>query len=641
MMSSTVLRPTCTFTMTGHRKEVQFSSQGHGHFYGFNRKLIDADGNLLAHEAIKQQAGQYWDRYMVGRDLGEDIRSYFSRDSHTQHIYAMLTTWLYSYVYECSHKGSFCVTDANSDEAIMTVPMLVQGYESSHHIVSAMNGSAASYMLEAKVKLPFNHPDNNFNFVDRSKDNFMKNNYVIALPDMDELGMAFILGHVGGREGNDVVNFDIPLPPVQLGYIAVDTKSPHLDRICSLINSTRIFSNSDKLMGWIVRYVEHNRLHWDFTVAIEMLTRLALQPVAHSMESMWWQQGLKTVVSMPVYCPTRALLRPNLEGEPYFVHSDLRTVMFETQNSIADILTCSAISNYAVKYGMYALLDDETQSVRDWRQVMTGGEVVSTVLDNYLAYINVLNNITSYNVETAFDGELGMSYDLSEMTSFQVTQVKHLEGREAGNWGVFKIDRLVAPVSGCLLDGVVSARFRVTKHLASTMIIEGLDNNTTNYVTREDALGRAQAFRYLNCDTSWSLPYSDETYLMWASVHDWMVEPSSVINYKDDRMVELRAPITRNSCAKHCGVPAPDLLFYEDITIVKGRARLSFCVNNSNKPAIEIIQRKLVKPIPLTIAVPRNGQITTVRYSPKYHESTYPSGFIDAPDDHVARYLNR
>lgn len=660
---SAMLRPNCSFSATGARVRVINNDDGHGKFYGYDRKMIDADGCFLGQEALLEQCKNYYDRYLTGRQVRADVINFKTRDSHVSHIYNMLTTWLYMYIGECTATGRQNVRiqqdtvevtrpdgtvrreeDPHSDP-FFEVKMVATGYNSSHHNVLNNNGMEDGSDFSVKVTLPYHFTANDFNYASRNSENFLMSNFVISLPMMEPRAAAFILGHVGGRKGDNRVNFDIPVPPVTLGLIAVDTQGHSLQAIMDYVYRKEIFSNSNDLMRWIQRYVTHNRLQYDFTLALEMLMRLAFLPTAHSMEAMWWVQNMVYTVSLPSYMPTRALLLTNLEGEPYFVHNELNSVMLRSQNDIGDIMLCAAITNYYVAYGIYALLDNEMINIDNWRDTFTGTSMVHSILDNFNAYTTVVKNIVGLDVQTIFDANAGIKYDLTGMETFRVENVIMMDDYVRNNSTIIperrvvRINRLYAPVSGVLIDGAVNSRFRVTRHLAATMTIGKLYARSENQMDDDGILGRAQAFRYLNHVLSWGYRNDEENFDTWAPAHEWCVEPASVYDYRGRYVKEIRGLTERPSTTVRSAVPGADALMYEDFTVVKRIAQLEFLQFRSSRSAVTIINRKLSQVTKVQIMVPKQGTTESRPWVPLYDaDGMQTEGFTSNNYQNVSRY---
>jgi hypothetical protein len=382
-----------------------------------------------------------------------------------------------------------------------------------------VNGVTGDHKVEFTLGPPVIDYDHNVSLTLRENSNYWEKPYVIRIPAHSSEQVAFYLAHLFGRKKRSSVTADIDIAGVDFKQLAIELVG---GQAVSYDFSSLPWTSPETQMMWIREYVLGNRLETAFAAAIDLLGSLAFHPLESYQEGTMWHEGRMTV-NLSRFTPTRARVPSNLEGEGYRTTTAPVDFIFEEGSNLRQYLMISAFINYAMWYGMYALIDNASGMYSNWADVLKcrlhGLECLDSVDMRAdlasLLFGKEVHTVTSPNAFITFSPE-----GLSRLPYTRFAKVK-----EAGYPAIFKHDSLHPPVSGSLLLGTTSADLRACEHLHAHQTVEFSERGTTDTVS---AVKLANIYRLFGHDVTLVHPRTGEEFEMYANARDCVVSPNPV-----------------------------------------------------------------------------------------------------------------
>jgi hypothetical protein len=495
------------FAGTNKRSEI---SQAYTDYSGYNRKLLTEDGIYDTTLALAEFARVGPERRYVKEESLAILSRFEQRDSHESFIYNMLVSWLKAHLYSGA---------PNEDELLKVI---VSPYSDSH-AVYATDGSTSEITHEIELGFPVSADRLMQNRWDiRNKDNYWSRPFVLRYVASAASQEAFYLSHVMGRADCSGLNFDVPLP-------GLDTSQLLLEPINGPGVLTGDFSEIpwDKpfiLWSWIVDYVKLNRLEQAFAAAFETLGAMAVQPKWSSLEANQWQ-ACELVAVFSDFLPTRARVHLNLEGDPYcpFIAAN-EFIVSESPNQ-PQYLVASALTNYYMWYGLYAVLHDAARSRDDWRTVFSSVADELQALQTPIMRAAVISAITGREYSSCMNYGCCMYVDTATMAD--VRELGPVHSPDGSVPSMVKVNALYAPVSGALIIGTLAGDLSVVQHLKAVQTM-GAADVATHVFGFEQALVLSSTYRLFGHDIVLEDGYTGVPIQPWANSRECVIEASSI-----------------------------------------------------------------------------------------------------------------
>nr|UUV42403.1 MAG: capsid protein [Enontekio toti-like virus 1] len=328
---------------------------------------------------------------------------------------------------------------------------------------------------------------------------------------------------------------------------------------------------------------------------------MCYQPIWSSAEACAWQSS-ELVLVLGTFSPTRARIRTNLSGAAYVLDPNAIDYVIKAQTLPMTYMTTSAIYNYYMWYGLYAIVASEAQSRDDWRTALTS---VPGILKNlYTPHMRAicLAAIVGHEIPTSMSGGAGFYVSLAGMS--EVTEIPRskldygyntITDQRTSEIAEVKIDALYAPVSGSLILGTLAGELEAVQHLKSivSQTFRGVRDTLYDSVELTKV---ATMYRLFGHDVVYEDNITRTLIKPWGNVSQCIPEPASI--WFDPR--DIKKLTIKNSDPRHgrC-VPLPNLgsLTEGTISMTIERPFIEFTVFGSRKePLRTYITRRRDKP---------------------------------------------
>lgn len=357
------------FSCLNVSKELAFTRTNEFNFVGCNRKMINEDGTLNTAAVISDLTRNFPDKFFIPREVTEMTYRYSMEDSHVLYIYNMLTTWLYTLLYEASQTVSQSEKHGNVH---MKIKLRRPRYEDSHCIIDYGIMSESNF-VELEVCQAMIKTDRSSLYpqtLGRTKDNYFCFNHVLRIPsNISKEQYSFYIAHLYRRKPvSDYVNFDLGFYHT-LSIVLIDQAGTYEGRQDSsidhnLTSCSKIYPAS-RILQWIMEYVQTNNLFYDLALATEIIFRAAFWPVPETQEGNVWLQRGSMRIAVPEFQPIRGLY-PNLFLGEAYMPPGIVNYYYSTKNQLMTQLLYGALENYAMIYALQVQIYVRTHFSHAW-----------------------------------------------------------------------------------------------------------------------------------------------------------------------------------------------------------------------------------------------------------------------------------
>nr|WAK77283.1 MAG: capsid protein [Totiviridae sp.] len=508
--------------------------------FGLNKRFIRDDGSINRNEITQLLTKECIDRTLLGYDKMVAIRSFDFSDCQLPLLYNMLVTWLMVDLKERQPDGNKFVVKRllDSDASIgcfdcwaLEYTVEAPFYEDSHCLVYGRQGFDKQEVKGTYV-VPGLRPTTNIHFEPRGKDNYYEHNYVVRLPRTELAGQLFVMQHIGCQMASPHISAVVQtrMDP-KIKTISIDGYDGDIRNLATdMIKFNTYERSSERILGWILSYVSDNRCNYEFSIALDLLFRLAYWPAPTSLESGLFMRNCRFEVSIPPLKPTRAFIPELLEGEEFVGARTEATYTHLVSENLVHGLLAGAIYNYVGILGITSFHYHE-QGIHD-RQYQHPSE--SPMLASMASKGQLFYNSWHY----LFSMEIVSLVDLHIPNSFVMTGPRGLLdftyfAKEGKKKLVMTHEVAAKPgqtLTGGLVDGAVREGMATLTHLASRLDVVPVDLlDGTPHVNEEQLMAAAQAHRILNRNITWCRGYrEEEASTTWCPAHDWVVDAGKV-----------------------------------------------------------------------------------------------------------------
>jgi hypothetical protein len=187
-------------------------------------------------------------------------------------------------------------------------------------------------------------------------------------------------------------------------------------------------------------------------------------------------------------------------------------------------IATSAVLNYYMWFGLYAVMVNECIGHDDWRACLQGMTEGTAMLTKPEMRAYVISAITGHEMTTLMSPGANLTIDPTPM--LHVRQVEVATVHDDSPVGPIKIDRLYAPVSGSLILGSVGGQLDAVKHLLAVQRFDKV-GDYGHYMEDTEALAYANLYRLFGHDVV--LTRMDGTRVKpWANVKEAVIERGSM-----------------------------------------------------------------------------------------------------------------
>nr|WGM49125.1 coat protein [Umbelopsis ramanniana virus 8a] len=484
-------------------------------YAGYNRKYITEDGNYDGVAALEEFAKVSAEKGMMKPEVYTQLSKYTQADSHEAFLYNMLISWYKAKLY----------SDSQGVDDVLKVK--TSAYNDSH-VVVALDQSFDDHTYELDLGYPVDQTTiERADWVLRNKELYWSRPYVLTYNASNPKQEVFYLLHTLGRNDVTALNFDIEIRGLNAKDLLLDPLNgrDYLPADYSDLD----WSNHHLMWSWIVDYVKINRVEQAFASAFELLGALAYQPCPPTMEAAAWQEAEFCVV-LADFSPTRGRLRTNLSGEAFKPYALAEEFLLSEAEAPGQFMASSALCNYYMWMGLYALLYNEARTRTEWRTVFSSVADELQVLYTAEARAACISVATGKEFSTCLTESCGMYIDTSRMeTTTRLNRILDLDGTIGDQ---IEIKYMPAPVSGGILLGTFSEQLLATEHLTGTFQLPLISDEPTP-MGHSDIMKTCLVYRLFGFDCTLREMYSQQEYQTWAAARECVPEPG-VLGLTDD-----------------------------------------------------------------------------------------------------------
>jgi hypothetical protein len=551
------LEVSADFQMCGRRKRCEINDH-YTNFSGYNKKYITDVGTFDAMAALEEFSRVTIEKRLVKEDTYTLLSQQVQADSHEAFIYNMLISWLKAKMYR----------ESGGKDDVFTVK--TSPYKDSHSIY-ALDGIDEDRDHLISIGFPVDDDmisDNHW--VLRTRDNYWSRPFVLHYNAAGQYQEQFYLLHVFGRNQVTSLNFDVALP-------SLDTRSLLLDPVNGRGSLPSGFDSipwgsPDMIWTWIMDYVRLNRVEQGFAAAMEALGAMAVHPTFPTLEACVWQKA-QLVVVLGQFSPTRGRIRTILEGEPYVPFAAAPEFVIAEGKAPARFITASAVMNYYMWYGLYAIIHNEANTRHDWRSTFSSISEELRALVSPTARACAVSAITGREYSTCMSYGSAFFVDTKDMDN--VTELKNVTALDGTVGTSVPIDAVYAPVSGSLIAGTLAGDLEVIQHLKALQTVKTEGQRGMHY-DKVALLKLSSMYRMFGYDTTLRDNHSRAERTVWAAARECVVEPAS-LGFDPTNMTSWSLERVVQRPGRHCDLPSlPSILH-------PGEVRMSY-----DRPMINI-----------------------------------------------------
>ncbi|BDF97661.1 capsid protein [Syncephalastrum racemosum totivirus 1] len=479
-------------------------------YSGYNKKFVNDEGVFDQSAAMSEFARNSAQRGLLRPEHFTLLNRQTQADSHEAFIYNMLVSWLKARMYR----------DSRGDDDTFSVT--THPYRDSHYVIDLGQG-LNPHQIDIEIGLPVT-PDRiqDANWALRTKDNYWSRPYVLMYNGSSELQETFYLSHVLGRTEVSDLNFDFFIPPLPANQLLLQ---PFNGREFLPDNFQDIpWDQPETLWMWIFDYVKVNRVEQAFAAAFELLGSLAYQPQPSSAEASVWRE-CTLAPTLARFSPTRARFSTVLEGEPFKPYALADEFLVNESELPNQFLITSAMCNYYMWYGLYALLHNEARTRDDWRTVFTSNVDELQELYGPVMRAMCISVVTGREFSSCMNEGCALNVNFSRLSEIRELQ-KFRKVDEAAADRIM-INAIYAPVSGSLVLGTMTADFEVSAHLSSNFTLHNVNQDILENNLSE-MLKVATTYRLFGYDLELENMGNYQITQTWANVRECVPEPASI-----------------------------------------------------------------------------------------------------------------
>jgi hypothetical protein len=552
------LKSTESFQFVGKKKRLEMKSS-YSDYSGINKKFINDDGVFEPAMALAEFARAGAERRLIKEDTLSLLRGQSHTDSHEAFLYNMLISWF---------RAEINMQNGDTDGILR-----VRGsdYRDSHVSVTLDRpGPEHLYSIPLEAPMPAEIVlDDGWNY--RNNVNHWHFPYVVKYSAATKEQEYFYLSHLCGRANARELNGEFNFPPLSRVLTALEPvggvqtifeEEPNID-----------WGHSPKMWTWIIDYVVLNRLEQQFAAVFETFVSATVQPLPHTMEATtWWH--LTSEVVLPVFAPTRAKISLALEGEPFVPFASAFEFTMSDGRAPSQFVVASAICNYYMYLGLYAMIDNHAQTIDDWHIAANCHIEELYALKTPYAKAVAISVITGKEFETMMNE--GCYYrpvveELALVDTFEIAE--HFDDSVGDR---VKLDYLPTYVSGALVIGTIVDTFDSLSHLTGVQQIKPKDLRSEEFAFRP-ALQFASLYRTYGHDVSIAKTRGGQGFTPYASVKTSIIDPYSM-RFETDRDFKVYDFESSRRDGRHASLPnASVLMNTEKVTVSITKPVLTLC----------------------------------------------------------------
>jgi len=508
------LRLRTDFQVVGKQKRLEIDST-FTDLNGYNTKYISQTGHFVPEAALQEFSKTDFGKRVTTKDIEGKITGLTHRDCHTSYLYNMLISWARALLYKMNK-----TKEMDKDRrAILTVKC--SPYQSAHVTVGLPDIAETSY------RIILGSPNDHVNIPTRirSSENFFEKPFVLHYNASSHTQECYYLVHAAGRTHSSALNFDFEIPGVDGDNVLLDRVDPCGDTL-NLSQLEHIpWNDPDTQWQWILDYVTLNRLQTQFAATLETFGAMCCHPIWSSAEACAWQMS-ELVAVLGSFEPTRARLRTVLDGDPYIEDTNAIDYVIGAKSKPVHYWISSAILNYYMWYGLYAVIYNEAAGRTSWRTAFTSVHEALTNLYSPHMRAFCISAITGHEVPTSMSVGAGMHVSMQDMPS--VGRILNTGKGTSGEEARVNVDAVYAPVTGSLLLGTFANDLEVVQHLKSHFGVQFRGTRGTPY-SKIDLMKTATIYRLFGHSTTFFDEITQQEITPWAPVNECVPDLSSIL----------------------------------------------------------------------------------------------------------------
>nr|QIP68085.1 coat protein [Erysiphales associated totivirus 22] len=493
-----------------------------GDISGYNKKLLDSHGFVDLDAVITECTRSAMSTKLPASKIRNVNATVADCDSQEAFLYNMLVSWFKAYL-------------SDADNSSFTIK--AKAFSDTHLRLPMANGNG-DIDYEVRLGVPAPTRTNKVYFTPRDETNYWERPYVVKFSARSSAQQAFYLAHVLGRESQHVLNAEFDIDSLPIGNTLFESVGEDLPEKIDF--SSIEWTNYRLMEMWIRDYVVLNRCYVAYAAALDLLGALAYQPMPSFHESMWWN-NLDLRVHLAPFAPTRARI-PNFADGEMAMEDVTIYEFFKTDGADLDtFLLNSAIINYSVWMGLYAIVENAANGVDDWNVVLRGGDENTSLMQGadvraQLSSIILGKEVTSFSSRNCY-----LDFDTEVMSDENVC-FSALESIDGSTKTEMEIDRPVPYVSGSLLLGVMNVQMEAFEHLQAQQTV---NIRQSGRYGRQDLLKLANIYRLFGHEVQVKSQHTRQPVNLWANRRELVLPYFNLASQYDDDALFLISGSTR------------------------------------------------------------------------------------------------
>jgi len=562
------------------KKRVLFGNPNYTNYSGINRKYISANGVYLAGLALEDFAKTSAEKRLIKEDTYRTLSGMDQADSHEAFLYNMLISW-----------GKALIASSNQEVRPNVFQVKTHPYSDSHMNVALDQGHNV-HAYDIDLGYPITEVELvHAAFMIRTKEDYWNRPFVLHYSALAPTQEAFYLMHTLGRTNTTALNFDIDIPSLDSDLLLLD---PIGGGGVVTLNFEEIdWKDHDTMWMFITDYVKLNRLEEQFAAVLESFGTMFAHPMWSSIEACIYQ-NVTLQITLPAFSPTRARIHTALEGEPFVPEAGPVEFIVEQGRMPKQFLQFSAVANYYMWYGHYAMYHNAARGRRDWKNVFGSIDHDLDILRSPVARAASISAITGQEFTTFMNEGCNVTLNFEDLydSGWKVTG----EEKDHAIHSPVEISAIPAPVSGSLILGAVAGEYEVLRHLRGLQTVP-VSQFRGQMVPNEHVLSLANVYRLFGHDTTFTRIDTMQEVKPWATAHECIVEPSSVpFEHEYDVPIALRDSEERPG--RHYLLPSlGSLPGSDDLVITIRRPFIDLCEYGTRKTVTSSHRPTRLKPV--------------------------------------------
>nr|QIP68062.1 coat protein [Erysiphales associated totivirus 10] len=482
-----------------------------GDVSGYNKRVLDSHGFVDLDAVITECTRSAMSTKLLPAKIHNVNATVTDCDSQEAFLYNMLVSWFKAYLSQGRDEGFKISAKAFRD----------------NHLVLPMANGCGDATYEIKLGVPAPTRSNRTYFTQRDETNFWERPYVVKFNARTPEQQAFYLAHVLGRESDHVLNVEFDIETIPVANTLFESIGEDLPEDVEFGQVP--WNNPGLLHMWIRDYVVLNRCYVAYAAALDLLGSLAYHPMPSFHESMWWN-NLDFCVRLAPFTPTRARIPNFADGEMAMEDVSIYEFFKTEAADLETFLLNSAVVNYAVWLGLYAVLENSSNGIDDWNCALRATDESTSLMQGADTRAQLSSIVFDREVISLASRNCYLDFDTEVMSDENrcFSALKSLDGSTPCE---MEVTRPVPYVSGALLMGTINLEMECFRHLRAQQQIK---TTRSGLYSRDHLLQIANVYRLFGHEIRALTAVGRRPLTLWANRRELVLPYFDLASKLDD-----------------------------------------------------------------------------------------------------------